>query len=109
MSYKLIVLDEAEGDLLEAELYYEQAQAGLGDRFLNEVDVHIGYIVRNPSSYEIKYHNAGGDAVRWCNLRRFPYQIIYLIEDQTIFVLRPRYAGQDPATRPRLADGSLDA
>ena len=67
----------AERELNDAALYYEQENAGLGFKFLEEVERYIGAIIKTP--------NAGQRVrgrVRRRILRTFPYAILY----QTIAV-----------------------
>jgi hypothetical protein len=44
MIYKLIIKEDAYGDLREAYDYYEEKSQGLGDRFVEEVKQKLTYI-----------------------------------------------------------------
>lgn len=109
MSFALEILDEAEADALETALHYGGLAPGLGDQFLAELDTQLGSVAENPNGYQVKYRDANQREVRWCNLKRFPYQIFYRIKDRTIVILRIRYGGQNPATRPGLQDETFDS
>ncbi len=57
MNYKLIVRPEAEAELEEAYLWYEQQIVGLGSQFLFFVDAAINSIRRNRRQYPVVYKN----------------------------------------------------
>lgn len=82
MKYKIIVRPEAEDDLKEAFSWYEDKRTGLGYDFLLHVDVGINFINRNPEIHPIEYKGT-----RKHLIKRFPYKIIYLIEEEKIIVL----------------------
>ena len=72
----------AERELNDAALYYEQENAGLGFKFLEEVERYIGAIIKTP--------NAGQRVrgqVRRRILRTFPYAILYSAPDDAIRIL----------------------
>lgn len=63
MSRALIVTPDAEADLLEGFLSYEEKQLGLGGRFLDEIEQSFGRIASNPNKPESRArHSASGRA-----------------------------------------------
>ena len=46
---------EAEDDLLEAYVWYEQRRAGLGEELLESLDKARQAIIQNPEIYRIRY------------------------------------------------------
>lgn len=48
MKYLLEIKEEATADSIEAYGYYESKSLGLGERFLEQVDVFLNLIVQNP-------------------------------------------------------------
>ncbi len=52
MSYTTILLARAKNELLEAWIWYEEKQTGLGDRFKNEVYKRIHEIEAQPAKYK---------------------------------------------------------
>ena len=72
----------AERELNDAALYYEQESAGLGIKFLYEVERYIDAIVRKPSAGQ----KVRGQ-VRRRLLRRFPYGVLYSVKDDGIRIL----------------------
>lgn len=52
MSRKLIVTKEAEADILDGYLSYEEKQQGIGLRFINEIELAFDRILLNPFLYQ---------------------------------------------------------
>ena len=82
MVYDLIIRPEAEKDLSEIFLWYEDKRIGLGFDFLLQVDAGLRYIARNSMTHEIIYKS-----VRIHLTKRFPYKIIYLVKGKKVIVL----------------------
>jgi plasmid stabilization system protein ParE len=82
MRYKVIVRPEAEDDLKEAFSWYEDKRKGLGYDFLLQVDAGINFINRYPEIHPIEYKGT-----RKYVIKRFPYKIIYFIEEEKIIIL----------------------
>jgi toxin ParE1/3/4 len=62
----------AERELREAIVYYDQQSAGLGDRFLDEVELGTVFLLRHPEAAP----NIRG-AIRRFVLPSFPYYLFY--------------------------------
>jgi plasmid stabilization system protein ParE len=75
-------LPQAKAELMDAVVYYESELNGLGQRFWDEVDRHIAWIVQNP---EVPRLRDGG--YRRVNLSVFPYYIAYVVRDPVIWIL----------------------
>lgn len=87
MSLKLIINPEAEADLSEARRWYEEKRAGLGDRFLMSVEAVFDRICRHPELHAIVYRD-----LRMALVRRFPYAVIYRVDDDQITVIAVYHA-----------------
>lgn len=74
-------LEPAERELRQAAEYYEDAASGLGVEFVEEVERTINRIVRHPNAWA----RVSADHRR-CRTRRFPYGIIYAIQDDCIII-----------------------
>jgi len=63
MTYEFLLVPKAEIEFLEAWIWYEDKQTGLGDRFAKEVHRKINFVVRNPLHYPLKgkYRETGID------------------------------------------------
>lgn len=81
MSLKLIVNPEAEADLDEAKQWYDKRRAGLGDRFLLSVEAVFERICRHPELHAIVFRD-----LRMALVRRFPYAVIYRVDDDQITI-----------------------
>jgi hypothetical protein len=57
MIKELRLRDEAEADLEEASVWYQQQRRGLGDDFLNEVVSLLRSVQQNPLAYPIVHRN----------------------------------------------------
>jgi toxin ParE1/3/4 len=82
MRYKVIVRPEAENDLKEAFSWYESKRIGLGYDFLLQVDAGINLIKRNPEMHSSEYKGTKKHLIK-----RFPYKIIYLVENENIIII----------------------
>jgi toxin ParE1/3/4 len=82
MTYRLIIRPEAETELAQAADWYERRVPGLGVDFLGAVDTAINSILSNPLQYPAIYKN-----VRRALMRRFPYQVLFLIEGDAIVAI----------------------
>ena len=72
----------AQEDLQEAAGYYEREKQGLGSRFLVEFERVIERLVSQPESApRVSRH------LRMARVGTFPYNVLYRIEDDHIFVL----------------------
>ncbi|MGO8698114.1 MAG: type II toxin-antitoxin system RelE/ParE family toxin [Limisphaerales bacterium] len=84
-------LDEARQEFLQALSFLESQQAGLGQRFKDEVDRNVLWIASHPDVLRVR---PGG--YRRMNLRIFPYYIAYLIRGDTIWVLAVAHGHRKP-------------
>jgi toxin ParE1/3/4 len=102
MSRPVIVLDEAEAELREAEAWYEAQRHGLGSEFL----VAIGEAMDRLTSWpQLAPLIAAEDALlptaRSIFVNRFPYSIVFIETDETRWIIafahqrkRPGYWGR---------------
>ncbi|MEH2362314.1 hypothetical protein [Nostoc sp.] len=63
----LIILSEAEEDVAQACIWYEEQELGLSEEFLRCVDACIQFIRRNPEMYQVVHQS-----YRRAVVRRFP-------------------------------------
>ncbi len=74
--------DEARTEFLDQVAHYEEAKAGLGDRFYTEVEIAVARAGRTPrlgSPY--KY-----DTKRMY-LKKFPFSVVYMVRELEVIVL----------------------
>jgi hypothetical protein len=82
MGMKIVFLEIAQLELDEAVEYYNYELPGLGDEFLNEVINTLSRIGDFPDAW-----SACSPRTRRCQIRRFPYGIIYQKTDQEILIV----------------------
>ena len=91
MSNRLTIRPEAEADIAEAFDWYEEQVLDLGSDFLLCLDAVLNEIRRNPLLYPQIHREA-----RRALVRRFPYQILYVYDDETITVIAVFHAKRNP-------------
>lgn len=91
MSRELIVRSVAEAELAEAFDWYEDRVTGLGSDFLLSVDAVLNAIARNPQQYQIIHKT-----IHRALTKRFPYEILFIVEEKRIVVLAIFHAKRDP-------------
>ena len=90
--YEFIIRLEAEQDLAEAFLWYEEKRQGLGYDFLLHVHAGFRFLERDPLVFSGQYKE-----VRCYLIHRFPYKIFYRVEAQKVIILGVIYGGRNPA------------
>ena len=84
---------EAEADVIEAFDWYRNCGQGLGEEFLRSLDSCLATIQRLPQSNQLVHRD-----IRRALLRRFPYCIFYVLEDEEVTVLACFHAKREPTT-----------
>jgi toxin ParE1/3/4 len=80
---RLIVRSTANIDIVAAAEYYEDRRVGLGNDFFHEVEATFHLLQHHPRLGQPLARNG---ALRRFQLKRFPYQIIYLLSYKTIII-----------------------
>ena len=75
MSRKLIVTKEAEADILDGYLSYEEKQEGMGLRFMDKIEQAFDRILSNPFLYQ----EVDTD-IRRAVTHTFPYLVFYTFD-----------------------------
>ncbi|MEB3230398.1 MAG: type II toxin-antitoxin system RelE/ParE family toxin [Leptolyngbyaceae bacterium] len=73
--------------------FYEANRPELGREFLDEIDATIQRIVQNPSAWKIL-----DGQIRRCRLRRFPYGIVYTIEEELVIIISVMHLHRYPSS-----------
>ena len=86
---------DARSELLDAATYYEEQADGLGGQFIDEAQRVTDLLAASPG---LGSPVVGSDVLRRWSLRRFPYYMIYRVDENRLLVLalaherrRPRY------------------
>jgi len=98
--YSVRFTQTARSELIDAQDWYEGEARGLGRRFRQAMDDVAERMSANPLQFPVVYKN-----VRRAVLRRFPYSLLYIIEDDTdtVLVIACFHASRDPSHWQRRA------
>lgn len=91
MKYRLVIRPEVDADLLEAETWYEDQQAGVGHEFLRAVRETMAHLPRNPLLHRVRHSRK---QVRWVYPRRFPYRIVFRVIRDTVVIYAVLHAAR---------------
>jgi len=83
MSYQVVLKLEAHQDIFKALLWYESKRVGLGGEFYQEIENVKDFLSLNPIIIEIKHKNN----VRWIQVDRFPFIVVYVVNEDTVVIL----------------------
>ena len=89
--FTVIFTPAARAELIDAQDWYEDEATGLGRRFRGALDVLIERMSANPRQFPVVFKN-----VRRALLRRFPYALFFVVEDQTLLVIACFHGSRDP-------------
>ncbi len=87
----LIFHPEAKAEMRQAANWYEDRRRGLAEIFITAGETAVQQIQLNPYS-RMKIRNSA----RRMLLKKFPYGIIYLVEEDTIFILAVMHLRRHP-------------
>ena len=91
MSLKVFFRPEAETDIEEAAIWYENQRPGLGDEFLDELRSLCKTISENPAIYPVVHRST-----RRALIRRFPFGVYFRIEDEQVIVFAIIHGSRHP-------------
>lgn len=81
----------AQRELDDAADYYDIIDLELGDDFLGEIDGCISRILMFPLAWPILH-----GSVRQCRTHRFPYSLVYDLEEEQVFILAVMHQSREP-------------
>jgi len=82
IDFQILIRRAAEIEILEAFVWYEEQLEDLGFEFLQTLDEAVLSLQNSPQSHQIVYQN-----IRRVLLRKFPYAVFYVFENDKIVVL----------------------
>lgn len=91
MSFSLIIQDQAMLEIKDAFELYEEQKKGLGYEFIDEIENCYNNLSKYPERYSYINH-----LYRRIKTTRFPYILIYEIDDSTVIIIRARHLKQKP-------------
>lgn len=75
--------------------WYTNISIALGEEFLDAIEAKVNYIQDNPKSYQVAYKH-----FRAAFLQKFPFSLVYSIEDKSIIIHAVFDNRQEPSKRP---------
>jgi plasmid stabilization system protein ParE len=90
---RIVIRRSAAADIAEAHSWYEAQRAGLGTKFLDEVEWTLERVGTDPSRFPIVFRDA-----RRALVRRFPYAIYFRLAGDRARVLAVVHQSRDPRT-----------
>lgn len=87
MSQRLIVLDEAEDELIEAEKWYERQRPGLGREFRAAIDEGMERLLKAPLAASPIVNVPAFLGARQILVKRFPYSIVFIEHAEDLWVV----------------------
>jgi plasmid stabilization system protein ParE len=92
VTFPVIFTPRARAELIDAQDWYEHEVPGLGRRFRAAVGAVIERMRANPRQFPVVHKG-----IRRALLRRFPYALMYVIEqDETLTVIACFHGSRDP-------------
>lgn len=91
MNYEVVLQAEAIIDIQTAFEWYEEQRSGLGHELIEEVEEAFERLSRHPQHYSAPNQN-----YRKLRIKRFPYLVIFEIEDIKVIVIAVRRVSQEP-------------
>ena len=89
--YEIVVHEAAEEELNAAAVFYESRESDLGNEFLEELSQGFSRIGEHPLSYSVHF-----DDYRRYLMNRFPYSVVYRIEQDAILVFAVAHLRRRP-------------
>ena len=88
---KVLFLEIAEQEFYDSQDYYEEQQTNLGDKFKSEVYNTLKRIRKFPNMF-VKVNKD----IRKCIINKFPFNILYSIEDDSILIIAIAHHHRNP-------------
>jgi plasmid stabilization system protein ParE len=90
-NFSVAFTPEAETEVLGAYFWYENQRLGLGEDFKLFLDLKTKSLKKNPKTASYIYKN-----IRSSKIRRFPYNIIYRIDNSQIQIVAVFHYSRNP-------------
>ncbi|MDT0675294.1 type II toxin-antitoxin system RelE/ParE family toxin [Autumnicola musiva] len=94
MAFEILVTTEAKADIVEGVEWYEAKSDGLGEKFLNEIELKLKYISRFPEYFQVR-----STGFREVQLNKFPYVIVYSFRKNEVVILAVFSTHQNPSKK----------
>ena len=91
MTLRIRATPEAEADINAAYIWYEQAGAGLAERFASAFRDTLLEVAKRPAASRVVH-----EGLRRALIQRFPYTVFYVQDDRDIVIIGCFHARRDP-------------
>ncbi len=91
MQYNFVISRKAEGHIQSGYYWYEQQRQGLGNSFMDAIDIALLSVQSNPLAYGIRRKN-----IRACIMKGFPYLILFYVKGNNIRVVSVFHMSRKP-------------
>ena len=91
MNRRLIVRPEAEADLTDGAVWYDNCEPGLGLELISEIHSAIARVLKNPESFTRVRQNP---MVCRALTRRFPYRVFFIVRSDALVVFAVLHAAR---------------
>ncbi len=92
MKLSIFYSEQALRDVKVAFEWYRSESKQVGSYFLENLKKAEEVILKSPEAFQIRFYNR----LRAYPLRKFPFHIVYLFQDEIIYVLAVFNTSQDP-------------
>lgn len=92
MPWSIRYSSQAEEDVRAAFRYYRGESESLGKYFLSSLKHAEGVILKAPKGFQIRFF----DRVRGYPLKKFPFLVLYLLDNDSVFVVAVFNTNQNP-------------
>ncbi|HRH47754.1 MAG TPA: type II toxin-antitoxin system RelE/ParE family toxin [Panacibacter sp.] len=96
MAYKIVITPFAHNDEYEAYTWYEEQRIGLGEELLKELETAYQKISNNPEHCSFIDDRK---ELRDFLIHRFPYLIVYRINDKTVEIIAVHHGKKHPSKK----------
>ncbi|HVW62956.1 MAG TPA: type II toxin-antitoxin system RelE/ParE family toxin [Puia sp.] len=94
MSFEIVVQSEAIIEIQKVFEWYEQSRPGLGFEMIQEIEEGFERLSKHPHNY-----SATNKKYRKVRINRFPYIIVFEIEDTKVIIIALRHIKQESSRR----------
>jgi plasmid stabilization system protein ParE len=93
MNRRTFVRPEAQSNIREAAIWYEQRETGLGHRFTDEIRQSLKSITKTPRRFPIIENG-----VRRLLLHHFPFAVYFVVDRDSVVILAVLHQHRAPQT-----------
>jgi len=91
MNFEIVVQSEATIEMQKAFEWYEDKQPGKGYEMIEEIEESYERLSKHPYNY-----SATNKKYRKIGIKRFPYLIVFEIEEAKVIIVAYRHIRQEP-------------